>query len=187
VNIHDKIRQGMWAVLRIGAELEAIHDIIPPGYFEAWVEGEFGWGIRTAQRYIAVHRRLGDYPQELVQELPVHVAHLLAAPSTPDEVVEGVVGGDIPATEEAIREAMAKPKRKPASGPSALEVALAGIASAVEAGKTPTVSQIKSHVEHDISLYPAGEDRNLAYEAWRAWGQGIVAATIGEEAVSWAV
>jgi hypothetical protein len=59
---------------------------------------------RTAQRFIQVAERFGDKNTKLVFS-PTSVLYELAAPSTPDTVIQMVETGQIPATLPAIREA----------------------------------------------------------------------------------
>jgi len=68
-----------------------------------WIRSEFDMGRQTAQNFMNVAMRFGD-------KLPnfgnlVSVLYELAAPSTPDTVIEMVESGQIPATMPAIREA----------------------------------------------------------------------------------
>src|SRR5689334_24853951 len=73
------------------------------GLFMGWIELEFEMSYPTAVRFMQVAERFGKNINLI--HLPVSVLYELAAPSTPDTVIEMVETGQIPATLPAIREA----------------------------------------------------------------------------------
>jgi hypothetical protein len=56
-----------------------------------WLEREFGWDERTAQRYISAHELALKYDTVSDLDLPLRGLYLLAAPSTPDEARQAVI------------------------------------------------------------------------------------------------
>ena len=60
------------------------------GDFGKWIDAEFGMTDRSARNFMQVALRLGD-KSEIVSVLQPTVLYALAAPSTPDKVVEKVL------------------------------------------------------------------------------------------------
>ncbi len=61
------------------------------GHFLTWVDAEFGMSDQTARRFVHAAEAFGD-KVNTVLNLPPTVLYALAAPSTPDEVRDNVVG-----------------------------------------------------------------------------------------------
>lgn len=81
-----------------------VKDRLAHGQFKPWLQSEFEMTDRHARRFMQVaERSLAN--TEHVRYLPVSVLYELAAPSTPETIVEMVETGQIPATLPAIREA----------------------------------------------------------------------------------
>jgi hypothetical protein len=82
-------------VIDIGRHLTEAKEIIKKtvghGHWLPWLEREFEWSVSTAENYINVFKLRGKFPT--VGNLPVDMRslYLLAAPSTPKEVVEEIV------------------------------------------------------------------------------------------------
>lgn len=93
-------------VIAIGQDLLAVKERLAHGQFMAWVDTEFGMNHQAAMRFMQVARRFGGHNQQFV-DFPVSVLYELAAPSTPDDVIEQVTSGQLPASLPAIREAKA--------------------------------------------------------------------------------
>jgi len=91
-------------VLAIGRNLQEVKDRLPHGQFLAWLQAEFGMSERHARNFMRVAARFGD-KSEIIADLSVTILYELAAPSTPETVVEQVENRTIPATLEAIRAA----------------------------------------------------------------------------------
>ena len=72
-------------VIEIGRRLTEAKEICGHGNWLPWLDREFTWKERTAQRYINVYEAFGSNPSGLTDlELPLESLYLLAAPSTPD-------------------------------------------------------------------------------------------------------
>lgn len=90
----DRIRQRLLRtaeeLMYVGKDLLKLRDRLPPGTFVAWVVREFGIAERMAQHLMNVARRFGDRAEKL-SGLKRTVLYILAAPSTPDDVVNALV------------------------------------------------------------------------------------------------
>jgi hypothetical protein len=60
------------------------------GNWLTWLEHEFGWNEKTAERYMSLHRLQGQNRQIVEYDIPVSGLYLLAAPSTPEAAREEV-------------------------------------------------------------------------------------------------
>jgi hypothetical protein len=74
-------------IIEIGRRLIEAKELAGHGGWLPWLEREFGWDERTAQRFISVGVK-SDKLSDL--NVPVSGLYLLAAPSTPDEVIDAV-------------------------------------------------------------------------------------------------
>lgn len=61
------------------------------GEWLPWLDHEFGWDERTAQRFMDVHALVGKNDKLSDLDIPVSGLYLLAAPNTPDEVIDQAV------------------------------------------------------------------------------------------------
>jgi hypothetical protein len=61
------------------------------GKWLPWLEREFGWDERTAQRYLGVHQLAAKYDTVSDFDIPMRGLYLLARPSTPEEARQAVV------------------------------------------------------------------------------------------------
>ena len=76
-------------VFQIGYDLVRAKELLEHGKFHQWLAAEFAWSARTAQNFMNVATRLGGKSESL-SHLGVEALYKLAAPSTPDEVIEAV-------------------------------------------------------------------------------------------------
>ena len=90
-------------VFSLGYDLNEVLADIGEKQFKTWVRTECNISYATATRYIRIAKRLGPHPS--LHELPITVLQELAAPSTPDWMIDAVERGDLPGTFMAIREA----------------------------------------------------------------------------------
>jgi Protein of unknown function (DUF3102) len=111
------------SIVAIGAELVKVKAAIGHGHYLPWLEAEFGWGERTAQRFVAVHECFGksDTVADL-EQIDVSALYLLAAPSTPEpvreEALEKAAAGER-ITQAGVQQMIAQPE--PASDDEADE------------------------------------------------------------------
>jgi Protein of unknown function (DUF3102) len=80
-------------VAEIGRRLKHCRTILKEdGSWRAWLKNEFEWSPQTAGRFIQVHELAGDVPSLEHLDLPVSALYLLAAPSTPAEARDEIIG-----------------------------------------------------------------------------------------------
>lgn len=84
--VRDLASDALTSIAKIGAELVKAKEALDHGQWERWVDEEFGWAKRTAERYMAVARA---YPQlEHGHRYAANALYLLASPSTPEQARE---------------------------------------------------------------------------------------------------
>lgn len=88
--IRERLLRTAEELMFVGKDLLKLRDRLAPGTFVAWVEREFGITERMAQHLMNVARRFGDRAEKL-SGLKRTVLYMLAAPSTPDDVVAALV------------------------------------------------------------------------------------------------
>ena len=74
-------------LIEVGKELNAVKDRLPHGQFLPWLQAEFELSQRTANDLMNVATRF-EGKSANIADLNSTVLYLLAAPSTPDEVVD---------------------------------------------------------------------------------------------------
>jgi hypothetical protein len=87
--IKDRIKVTKENIIEIGRELTAVKERIGHGNFQSWIESEFSWSLKTAERFMQVTDYFTtDEKIDIVTILNVDITALyeLAAPSTPEEV-----------------------------------------------------------------------------------------------------
>jgi hypothetical protein len=77
-------------IIETGRELIRAKAALPHGAFGPWLQAEFGWNERTAQRYMRAAEMLGE-KSGTVSVLGATAIHALAARSTPQRVRDDVV------------------------------------------------------------------------------------------------
>lgn len=116
--VRIKVRMSRTAadIIEIGNDLIAVKSALGHGHFLKWIETEFGMSDDSAGRFMAVAQRLGDKIPHTAEFTP-SVLYALAAPSTPEAVVNEAVeraneGEKITASEiRAMKDAWAAEKR----------------------------------------------------------------------------
>jgi hypothetical protein len=78
-------------VIEIGRRLTDAKRIAGHGNWLPWLEREFGWTEKTAQRFMQVHDAAIKNDKLSDLNLPVSGLYLLAQPSTPDEARDEVI------------------------------------------------------------------------------------------------
>lgn len=82
------------SVMLIGQQLTYVKEMLPHGAWQPWLETEFGWGVRQAQRMMNVYWEFGFKKTDtvsLLEPIDLKALYLLAAPSTPQEVRDEAV------------------------------------------------------------------------------------------------
>jgi hypothetical protein len=96
-------------MVETGRELSAVKNVLPYGRFRHWLESEVGLPITTAERFITVADRLANKIDSL-STLSPDALYALAAPSTPNSVIDDVIAGQIEPTPKAIRAEISRRK-----------------------------------------------------------------------------
>lgn len=102
--IHGQLKRTAEGIIKIGQNLIAVKERMTHGQFLPWIQAEFAMSRQSADNFIHVAERFADKLPK-ISTLPVTVLYALAAPSTPDTIVQQVQSGDIPPTLDAIKEA----------------------------------------------------------------------------------
>lgn len=90
VRIRLRMARTAQDIIEIGRDLIAVKERVGHGGFIRWIEAEFGMSDQSAANFMNVVRRFGgEIPNGL--EFKPSVLYALAAPSTPQHVVEEVV------------------------------------------------------------------------------------------------
>ncbi len=106
--IHARLKRTAEDIIAIGQDLIDVKQDLDHGQFESWLKTEFDMSYDTALNFMQVAKKFGDRPELKNGNFPflsVSVLYALAAPSTPDTVIDMVKAGKIPPTIPAIREA----------------------------------------------------------------------------------
>jgi len=98
-------------IIKIGENLLEIKAALPHGMYQDCIRSELGMSYENANVFTNIARRLkGKNVENTFLGLGVSLLRELTAPSVPDQVIDQVVGGDIPPTKETIREAIKEAK-----------------------------------------------------------------------------
>lgn len=123
--IHGRNKNIAQELFAIGRELINVKDTLPHGAFGPWLEAEFCWNERTAQRFMRAAEVLGD-KSDTVSILGATAIYGLSAPSTSravrEEIVARLESGEH-LTSQAVLERVRKKRRGsvPSSSPAAPE------------------------------------------------------------------
>jgi hypothetical protein len=105
-SIKRELHNAARAVMSIGRDLMAVKEYLPNGMFIRWIEVEFSWKLRTAQRYMSVAQRFANTPHILDLGIANSILFALAAPNCPDEAVAEIVRQHEKGTPPTHREAL---------------------------------------------------------------------------------
>src|SRR5262245_9270554 len=112
-------RQAAENIVEIGRRLSEVKRLVGHGNWLPWLEREFGWTDKTAERFMSVHALAGKFDKLSNLELPISGLYLLAAPSTPEtaktEVIARAEAGEtLPVAEvKRVVERHRETKRRP--------------------------------------------------------------------------
>jgi len=88
--VRDALGLAGIGLIRAGQALMAIKDKVPRGEFLPIIRAELGMSDRHAQNLMSIGRRFADRDANFCARLDYQSLRLLAAPSTPDAVIEAV-------------------------------------------------------------------------------------------------
>jgi hypothetical protein len=100
--VRDRLRRTAADVIAIGEDLIRAKALLGHGGFGSWLDREFALSRRSAEQFMAAARRFGT-KGEAISHLPAGVVLELSARSVPDELVEGVLAGEVQPSVSAIR------------------------------------------------------------------------------------
>ncbi len=89
--IRKRLSDTIENIIAIGDDLISVKERLRHGDFRTWVEAKCNMSHSIANKMMQVARRFGDGKFVTVTNLELSVMYSLAAPSTPDEVVEKVL------------------------------------------------------------------------------------------------
>jgi len=101
-DIYERLTQIGCDVMMTGFALLGAKSSMSAAQFKQWVRTECNLSYATAVRYMRIAHRLGG--KERLFSQPITVLNELAAPSTPDALIEAVENGTVLATLQAIKE-----------------------------------------------------------------------------------
>jgi hypothetical protein len=88
--IHNLARMTAAGIVQIGQFLTEVKERLKHGKFLEWIEREFGWVERSAQRFMGVYQHVKcDKLSDL--EIDVSALYLIAAPKTPEPVRAAII------------------------------------------------------------------------------------------------
>jgi hypothetical protein len=102
MRVRETLQRTAAEILAVGADLIRAKALLGHGRFGPWLDTEFSLSRRSAEQFMAAARRFGG-KSEAVSHLPAGAVLELSAPSVPDELVEKVISGEVPASVSAIR------------------------------------------------------------------------------------
>lgn len=104
--IKGRMKRAAEDIIAIGQDLIEVKEELGHGLFQRWLKAEFDLSESAATKFMQVATRFGDEIKSVkITGFPLTVLYTLAAPSTPEEIVERVLSGEIPADAKAIKEA----------------------------------------------------------------------------------
>lgn len=86
-----RLKRTVEDIIEIGRELTAVKAELPHGQFLPWIDSEFEMTKDTAQNFMSVFDRFGKNGNFPFLNLKPSILYALAAPSTPDAVVERAI------------------------------------------------------------------------------------------------
>lgn len=108
---HGLLKRTAQNIIKIGKNLKAVKEKLPHGHYLPWLKAEFEMSERQALNFTRVATRF-ENKSAIIADLSPTIIYELAAPSTSDEIVEGVISGEIDPTLEAIRAEKEQEKKR---------------------------------------------------------------------------
>jgi len=109
--IRTRMKRTAEDIVEIGSDLLAAKAALGYGHFSKWLQLEFSMSERTAANFIQVSERFSDTFANFAEVSP-SILYMLAAPSTPDSVVEQVTSGEITPNVKDVKAAIAEAKEQ---------------------------------------------------------------------------
>jgi hypothetical protein len=109
--IQVRLRKTVEDIILIGQDLSLIKENLAHGQFTDWISKNFEMNHRTANNFINAYTRFKDRV-DLLDHVKPSILYQLAAPSTPDEVVDEVIEMDKSPTVKELEEMKSNLKRE---------------------------------------------------------------------------
>lgn len=120
--IKERIRKTAQDIVEIGEMLTDVKECLPHGQFTLWLQIEFGWDVRSAQRFMSVAAMfksdtVSHFSKDLLSKASIDQSalYILAAKSTPQtirqEILERAYQGE-PFTKSKVKKIVADGKTK---------------------------------------------------------------------------
>jgi hypothetical protein len=78
-------------VIEIGYHLTEAKTDCGHGVFLSWLNREFGWSYKQAERFMQVYSVMGKFDNLSNLDVPISALYLLASPSTPEAIRQEVI------------------------------------------------------------------------------------------------
>lgn len=120
--IKDLMRLTAENIIYIGQKLTDVKEQLGHGSFQSWLRSEFEWSEQTARQFMQVYRWSETIENKnfVFSQLATSALYLLAAPSTPTEAREevlGLVDGDKKVSYTRVKNIVNSHKQQPANNP----------------------------------------------------------------------
>lgn len=149
-SIQARLKRTAEDIIAIGQDLIEVKQRLGHGKFGDWLKSEFEMSQMTAVKFMRVADLFSKFKLSL--NLPVSVLYELAAPSTPGEVIEQVIEGQIPATLPDIREA--KQEKRQSELCKIYHCSVADLSSHVEPDSIDFIITDPPYPKEFLSVYP---------------------------------
>ncbi len=116
--VRMRLKRSAEDIIAIGQELTAAKVRLPHGQFGVWLVAEFEMTDQTARRFMQVAERFGGKSNIMLDFSPT-VLYQLAAPSTPESVVQAVTSGEVAPNVADVKRAIAEAKEAKAEAEQA--------------------------------------------------------------------
>jgi hypothetical protein len=87
--VRDRIRRAAEWIVEIGIELNDAKNLLPHGSFGDWLQSEFEWSERTAQRYMRIANRFDEKRHTV--GFGSSALYALSSPDVPEEAIDEAI------------------------------------------------------------------------------------------------
>ena len=125
--IKDLMRLTAENIINIGHKLTEVKEKLGHGSFQNWLRSEFEWSEQTARQFMQVYRWSETIENKnfVFSQLATSALYLLAAPSTPIEAREevlGLVGGNDKVSYTRVKNIVDRHKQQPSNNPEVVDI-----------------------------------------------------------------
>jgi hypothetical protein len=91
VDIKQSMQRTLKEIIFIGGKLVEVQNTLKSKGFQEWLHEEFTWSKSQAYNFINAYERFGNHPNLEQLDIAVSAINLLAAPNTPNDVVDDMI------------------------------------------------------------------------------------------------